>query len=186
MRVSQSVQPLFWERMLKSQARCQRELSLPMTTMSRRWVDQDVRAGLEMEMPPMLSQFFSQVESENWGVLVKIDCMVRLKANAYRLVEDLTLRCSNAKDVNPVRSLARSLHQQLNHPSSRSKQPPHTHPRSNSHRTLKRRPLKLAPITIPTIPIPSLAKQCACLFIDAKGFEVILSPRDQRRRETRE
>jgi len=63
--VSQSVQPLFSSRMLKSQARCQRELSLPTTTMSKRWVDQDVMAGLAMEMPPMGSHFFSQVESEN-------------------------------------------------------------------------------------------------------------------------
>lgn len=65
LRVSQSVQPLFWGRMLKSQARCQRELSLPMTTMSRRWVDQDVRAGLEMEMPLMEDHWFCQVEEEN-------------------------------------------------------------------------------------------------------------------------
>jgi hypothetical protein len=99
LRVSQSVQPLFWERMLKSQDRCQRDESLPMTTMSRRWGDQDVRAGLEMEMPPMFSQFFSQVESENWGVLVDVDYVKMLEVMAYGLVEDLALRCAHAKDV---------------------------------------------------------------------------------------
>ena len=64
-RISHSVQPLFESRRLKSQARCQRDLSLPTTTMSRRWVDQDVMVGFAMQMPPTDDQCFSQVEAEN-------------------------------------------------------------------------------------------------------------------------
>ena len=64
-RISHSVQPLFESRRLKSQARCRRDLSLPTTIMSRRSGDQDVTIGFSMEMPPMDSECFSQVESEN-------------------------------------------------------------------------------------------------------------------------
>jgi hypothetical protein len=115
--VSHSVQPLFSSRMLKSQARCQRELSLPTTTMSRRWADQDVTAGFAMEMPPMFSHFFSQLESENWDVSVGIDRMGTVEADAHCLVEDLVFR-AYAENVDPVWSLAQTMHQRSFHPPS--------------------------------------------------------------------
>lgn len=136
-----------------------------------------------MKVPPMDTQCFSQVESE------AADCQYR--ATPWRISKQsptvgeklrLSVLLHQKHQSCPVPS---TKHTSAKGPTRHHGQSPRTHPRINSNRTVKGLPLKRAPLVIPTISTPSLAKQCVCLFLDPKSFEVILVSRDQRRRDSR-